>query len=125
MVEPERRAAEYTVRPEDRLGIYRNDLVVAEGSGQGGEESEESGEEEESVREARIVKTPVDPGPKGRETHIAMGHPKFEEWCPHCVRGGAQNRPRRKKGKRKARLVRICMDCMTMKTGEDGQVVKC
>ena len=61
---------------------------------QGGQEGKDEDEEEEA-QEPVTRKAPKGPTKEERERHEAT-HLPFREWCPHCVRGRARNRPHKK-----------------------------
>ena len=51
-------------------------------------------EEEDEGQEAKVRKTPKGPTQKEREEHEAT-HIPYRDWCQHCVRGRAINKPHR------------------------------
>ena len=60
-----------------------------------------------------MLKVPVAPTEEAVMRHRATGHPHFEPWCPHCVRGMAKSDPRCKVD-RVYRVPMFCADYMTM-----------
>ena len=70
------------------------------GKGEEGEEEDKDLEREEyeddEAREPITRRAPKGPTKEEREKHEAT-HLPFREWCDHCARGRARNRPHRKK----------------------------
>ena len=60
-----------------------------------------------------VLKVPQEPTEEVVMRHRSMGHPHFEAWCPHCVRGRAKSNPRAKV-ERVYRVPMMCADYMTM-----------
>ena len=81
-----------------------------------GEEVEEAEEEEAEVAKTR--RAPKGPTKKEREEHEAT-HIPYRDWCKHCVRGRANNRPHRGKQQgdeetEQRKVPRIAMDYFFM-----------
>lgn len=68
----------------------------------------------EEAEEGQVLRCPEEPSEEEVEKHLAMGHPGFRSWCPHCVRRGGQSQERRKKDRREDIIPKICVDDMTM-----------
>ena len=75
----------------------------------------------EEAEEGQVLRCPEEPSEEEVEKHLAMGHPSFRSWCPHCVRGGGQSQERRKKDGREDIIPKICVDYMTMSEQTVGQ----
>ena len=48
--------------------------------------------------EGEVMKCPEEPSAEEVARHFAMGHPHFQAWCPHCVRGRGGSAPHRRGG---------------------------
>ena len=77
------------------------------------EEHEGKDEDEEEGQEPVTRRAPKAPTKEEREKHEAT-HLPFREWCDHCVRGRARNKPHKKTQEgdeeKEAKLVRVSMD---------------
>ena len=90
---------------------------------QGGQEGKDEDEEEEA-QEPVTRKAPKGPTKEERERHEAT-HLPFREWCPHCVRGRARNRPHKKAkedDEKETKVVRVSMDYFFMRQDEEKVV---
>ena len=75
----------------------------------------------DEAEDGQVLRCPEEPSQEEVEKHLAMGHPNFRSWCPHCVRGGGQAHDRRKKDGREDVIPKICVDYMTMSAPVLGQ----
>ena len=64
--------------------------------------------------EARVMKCPEEPSAEEVARHFAIGHPHFQSWCPHCVRGRGESAPHRRGNGEAGGIPQLCLDYMTM-----------
>ena len=93
----------------------------------GEDKQEEDDEKEDELEEAvkvRVRRAPGEPTKKEREEHEAT-HIPYRDWCAHCVRGRATNRPHRADKEKEDeedkqhKVPRISMDYFFM--GQQGE----
>ena len=92
-----------------------SDMVVGESYQQG---NPDGGDDEEGD-EVKVRRTPKGPTRREREEHEAT-HIPYRDWCRHCIRGRAPNRPHRRANpggeeeEESRRVPRISMDYFFM-----------
>ena len=70
----------------------------------------------------KVMGCPEEPSAEEVARHFAMGHPHFQAWCPHCVRGRGESAPHRRGDGEAGGIPQLCLDYMTMGDREEDKL---